>query len=143
MGKQLAVLAETEVPESQEGKGALVMKLKQQLIEQLKTMLFNNTTDSIGGEGVRDLFKSFQKEILSVDPLKDRTDQDIWQLLKKLEGVGAPLGDSSENTQLLQLLLYEKFNTSAGKSANLHWESDINWNASPVSFSCHYDLLIL
>ena len=27
----------------------------------------------------------------------------------KLEGVAAPLGDSSENSQLLQRLLYEKY----------------------------------
>lgn len=115
MESLLNKLAETEVPESQEGKGALVMKLKQRLIEQIKTMLFNNTTSVVGGEDVRELFKTFQKNILSVNPLYGRSDEEIWKLQRKLEGVGAPLGDSSENSQLLELLLHEKFHLPNGK----------------------------
>ena len=39
----------------------------------------------------------------------DRDDKEIRNKQKKLEGVTAPLGDSSENNQLLQKLLYEKY----------------------------------
>ena len=38
-----------------------------------------------------------------------RSDDEIRHRQKKLEGVAAPLGDSSENSQLLQKLLYEKY----------------------------------
>ena len=38
-----------------------------------------------------------------------RNDDDIRKQQKKLEGVAAPLGDSSENSQLLQKLLYEEY----------------------------------
>ena len=91
------------------------MRLKDRLIGQLKTMLFHNTTTATGGEAVRELFKAFQKQVLRTDPLNGRTDQAIWLLLKKLEGMGAPLGDSSENTQLLKMLLYNEFDTGLGK----------------------------
>ena len=38
-----------------------------------------------------------------------RNDDEIRRQKRKLEGVAAPLGDSSENSQLLQRLLYEKY----------------------------------
>ena len=63
---ELRVLTDSEVPESKEGKGALVMKLKQNLIKQLETLLFNNTLDTEGGEDVRQLFHEFQENILKV-----------------------------------------------------------------------------
>ena len=44
-----------------------------------------------------------------MDPLALRNDEEIRRQQRKLEGVGAPLGDSSENSQLLQKLLYEKY----------------------------------
>lgn len=44
-----------------------------------------------------------------MDPLVLRSDDEIRTQQKKLEGVAAPLGDSSENSQLLQKLLYEKY----------------------------------
>ena len=59
-------LAHSEVPESSEGKGALVMKVKQTLIGQLKTLLFNNTSDIGGGEQVRTLFNKFHDAVFKV-----------------------------------------------------------------------------
>ena len=44
-----------------------------------------------------------------MDPLELRNDGEIRRQQRKLEGVAAPLGDSSENSQLLQRLLYEKY----------------------------------
>ena len=38
-----------------------------------------------------------------------RSDDEIRKKQMKLEGVAAPLGDSSENSQLLQRLLYEEY----------------------------------
>ena len=38
-----------------------------------------------------------------------RRDDEIRKQQRKLEGVAAPLGDSSENSQLLQKLLYESY----------------------------------
>lgn len=38
-----------------------------------------------------------------------RSDDEIRKQQRKLEGVAAPLGDSSENSQLLQKLLYESY----------------------------------
>lgn len=38
-----------------------------------------------------------------------RNDDDIRTQQRKLEGVAAPLGEGSENSQLLQKLLYEKY----------------------------------
>ena len=43
-----------------------------------------------------------------------RSDDDIKKQQGKLEGATAPLGESSENSQLLQKLLYEKY---TGKTA--------------------------
>ena len=43
-----------------------------------------------------------------------RNDDDIKNQQRKLEGATAPLGESSENSQLLQKLLYEKY---IGKTA--------------------------
>ena len=63
---ELKRLAHSEVPESSEGKGALVMKVKQTLIGQLKTLLFNNTSDIGGGEQVRTLFNKFQDAVFKV-----------------------------------------------------------------------------
>ena len=42
------------------------MKVKQNLITQLKTLLFNNTSNIAGGEQVRELFNKFQKAIYKV-----------------------------------------------------------------------------
>ena len=44
-----------------------------------------------------------------MDPLFLRYDDEIKRQQKKLEGVAAPLGDSSENSQLLEKLLYEDY----------------------------------
>ncbi|KAM7437389.1 hypothetical protein ABFA07_012947 [Porites harrisoni] len=106
---ELKRLTHSEVPESREGKGALVMKVKQTLIGELKTLLFNNTSDIEGGEQVRKLFNKFHEDIFKVDPLVMRSDDEIRKQQRKLEGVAAPLGDSSENSQLLQKLLYESY----------------------------------
>lgn len=38
-----------------------------------------------------------------------RNDDDIRTQQRKLEGVAAPLGEGSENSQLLQKLLYEGY----------------------------------
>ena len=66
MESELKRLAHSEVPESSEGKGALVMKVKQALICQLKTLLFNNTSDIGGGEQVRTLFNKFHDAVFKV-----------------------------------------------------------------------------
>ena len=66
MESELKSLAHSEVPESSEGKGALVMKVKQTLIGQLKTLLFNNTSDIGGGEQVRTLFNKFHDAVFKV-----------------------------------------------------------------------------
>ena len=66
MEKELASLAMSEVPESNEKKGALVMKLKYNLILELNKLLFNNTSDSKGGEQVRKLFKTFHDSVFKV-----------------------------------------------------------------------------
>ena len=66
MEKELASLAMSEVPESNERKGALVMKLKYNSILELKKLLFNNTSDSKGGEEVRKLFKTFHDSVFKV-----------------------------------------------------------------------------
>ena len=46
---------------------------------------------------------------IQVNPLYLRSDNEIREKQEKIEGVAAPLGDSSENSQLLQKLLYEKY----------------------------------
>ena len=66
MEKELASLAVSEVPESNEKKGALVMKIKHNLISKLRELLFQNTSDRKGGEQVRDLFKAFHDSVLKV-----------------------------------------------------------------------------
>ena len=66
MESELKGLAHSEVPESSEGKGALVMKVKQTLIGQLKTLLFSNTSDIGGGEQVRTLFNKFHDAVFKV-----------------------------------------------------------------------------
>ena len=43
-----------------------------------------------------------------------RNDDDIKKQQERLEGATAPLGESSENSQLLQKLLYENYK---GKNA--------------------------
>ncbi|XP_015749624.1 PREDICTED: uncharacterized protein LOC107329450, partial [Acropora digitifera] len=107
--KELASLAMSQVPESNEKKGALVMKIKHNLISKLRVLLFNNTSDTQGGEQVRDLFKTFHDSVFKVNPLHLRSDSEIKDKQKKIEGVAAPLGESSENSQLLRKLLYEKY----------------------------------
>ena len=60
-------MALSEVPESSEGRGALVMKIKHNLIDELKKLLFNNTSTSIGGgEEVRRLFNKFHDDVFKV-----------------------------------------------------------------------------
>ena len=66
MESELESLAHSAVPESSEGKGALVMKLKQSLISQLKTLLYNNTSEIGGGEQVRILFSKFHDSVFKV-----------------------------------------------------------------------------
>ena len=66
MESELESLAQSAVPESSEGKGALVMKLKQSLISQLKTLLYNNTSEIGGGEQVRILFSKFHDAVFKV-----------------------------------------------------------------------------
>ena len=46
---------------------------------------------------------------IQVNPLYLRSDNEIREKQEKIEGVAAPLGDSSENSQLLQKLLYQKY----------------------------------
>ncbi|KAJ7393249.1 hypothetical protein OS493_006218 [Desmophyllum pertusum] len=108
--EELKGLEDSEVPESSEGKGGVAMKLKNNLIKELNKLLFNNTSDmEDGGEKVRHLFNTFHEAVFEVDPLTLRDDDEIRRQQKKLEGVAAPLGESSENSQLLQKLLYEKY----------------------------------
>ena len=110
MERELQALNQTAVPIDDAGKGKLMSSLQTKLIRQLETLLFNNTTNSAGGEKVRDRILVFNETILQLNPLEGRTDEEIVKLLRKLEGVAAPLGDSSENSQLLEMLLYEPFN---------------------------------
>ena len=62
----LKELEDSEVPESDEGKGAVAMKLKHNLITELNKLLFNNTSDIEGGENVRRLFNSFCETVFKV-----------------------------------------------------------------------------
>ena len=110
MLKELKELSETMVPETLEGKGALVMKLKQNIINKLNELLFSNTSNRDGGEQLRKLFQRFQSKLVEVDPILGRQDGEIKKLQERLIGVEATLGDSTENNQLLQILLYEDFN---------------------------------
>lgn len=66
MEKELKTLTESEVPESDQGKGGLVMKIKQTLIHELRGLLFNNTSDNQGGEFVRHLFNQFHEHVFKV-----------------------------------------------------------------------------
>lgn len=50
-----------------------------------------------------------------------RNDDDIRRQQKKLEGANAPLGESSENSQLLQKLLYEKYTGTTPGVRHLLW----------------------
>ena len=62
----LEELEDSEVPESNEGKGGEAMKLKENLISELNKLLFNNTSNTAGGERVRQLFNSFHREVFKV-----------------------------------------------------------------------------
>ena len=62
----LVELERCEVPESSERKGGVAMKLKENLIRELNKLLFNNTSDTAGGERVRQLFNSFHREVFKV-----------------------------------------------------------------------------
>lgn len=66
MDKTLIELEDSEVPESDEGKGAVAMKLKHNLIKELNKLLFNNTSDMEGGENVRQLFNLFCDAVYKV-----------------------------------------------------------------------------
>ena len=66
MDKELKELEDSEVPESDERKGAVAMKLKYNLVTDLKDLLFNNTSDNEGGEKVRRLFNSFYESVFKV-----------------------------------------------------------------------------
>ena len=122
------------VPETLEGKGALVMKLKQNIINKLNELLFSNTSNRDGGEQVRKLFQRFQSKLLEVDPILGRQDGEIKKLQERLIGVEATLGDSTENNQLLQILLYEDFNPARlqGRKTFSGVKSMVNWQ---VTFS--------
>ncbi|KAL9971044.1 hypothetical protein ACROYT_G023527 [Oculina patagonica] len=124
--EELKGLEDSEVPESDEGKGAVAMKLKHNLIGDLKDLLFNNTSDNEGGEKVRGLFNSFYEDVFKVDPLAMRNDDDIRRRQKKLEGATAPLGESSENSQLLQKLLYEKYTGFSPKGRQVTIQSPVD-----------------
>ena len=65
----LRELEDSLVPESEERKGALEMKLKNNLIKHLHELLFNNTSDLGGGENVRQLFNSFCETVFRVREL--------------------------------------------------------------------------
>lgn len=65
----LRELEDSEVPESEEKKGAAAMKLKNNLIKHLHEVLFNNTSDLDGGENVRRLFNSFCETVFMVREL--------------------------------------------------------------------------
>ena len=62
----LVELERCEVPESSECKGGAAMKLKENLISELNKLLFNNTSNTAGGERVRQLFNSFHREVFKV-----------------------------------------------------------------------------
>ena len=62
----LEELEDSEVPQSNEGKGGVAMKLKENLIKELNKLLFNNTSNTAGGERVRQLFNSFHHEVFKV-----------------------------------------------------------------------------
>ena len=62
----LVELERCEVPESRERKGGAAMKLKENLISELNKLLFNNTSNTAGGERVRQLFNSFHREVFKV-----------------------------------------------------------------------------
>ena len=66
MDETLKELEDSEVPETDEGKGAVAMKLKHNLITELTKLLFNNTSDTEGGENVRRLFNSFCEAVYKV-----------------------------------------------------------------------------
>ena len=66
MDETLKELEDSEVPETDEGKGAVAMKLKHNLITELTKLLFNNTSDTEGGENVRRLFNSFCEAVYQV-----------------------------------------------------------------------------
>ena len=66
MYEVLKELEDSEVPESAEGKGAVTMKLKYNLVTELNKLLFNNTSNIEGGEKVRRLFNSFHEAVLKV-----------------------------------------------------------------------------
>ena len=66
MDETLKELEDSEVPESDEGKGAVAMKLKHKLITELNKLLFNNTSDMEGGENVRRLFNLFCEAVYKV-----------------------------------------------------------------------------
>ena len=89
MESELTLLAHSEVPESSEGKGALVMKLKQNLITQLKTLLFNNTSDIGGGEQVRTLFNKFHDTVYKVGERIVPINSLIIDLLRVVGSFGA------------------------------------------------------
>ena len=70
----LKELEDSEVPESDEGKGALAMKLKNNLIKELEKLIFNNTSNLDGGENVRRLFNSFCGTVFKVrEPAQCKT----------------------------------------------------------------------
>ena len=62
----LEELEDSKVPESDNGKGALAMKLKHILITELNKLLFGNTSNFEGGENVRQLFNLFSEDVFKV-----------------------------------------------------------------------------
>ncbi|CAH3193860.1 unnamed protein product [Porites evermanni] len=106
---ELQKLSESEVPESSNEKRRLEMKVKHNLVTQLRDLLHKNRSKIRGGEQVRALFNEFHNDVYKVDPLVLQDDDEIRRRQRGLAGVFAPLGDSSEDSQLLEELLYESY----------------------------------
>ncbi|CAH3038800.1 unnamed protein product [Porites lobata] len=106
---ELQKLSESEVPESSNEKRRLEMKVKHNLVTRLRDLLHKNRSKIRGGEQVRALFNEFHNDIYKVDPLVLQDDDEIRRRQRSLAGVFAPLGDSSEDSQLLEELLYESY----------------------------------
>ncbi|MCG8403618.1 MAG: hypothetical protein MI923_00330, partial [Phycisphaerales bacterium] len=63
---ELQKLSESEVPESSNEKRRLEMKVKHNLITQLRALLHNNRSKIRGGEQVRALFNKFHNDVYKV-----------------------------------------------------------------------------
>ena len=93
----LVELEDSEVPESNEGKGGVAMKLKESLIRELNILLFNNTSDTAGGERVRHLFNSFHQEVFKVS---------VFDILLRLKVLNVCLWTSCHCCEILSRWVY-------------------------------------